>query len=67
MKTLYVSYDCGVNYHKQIESESSIELQTFALENFAGLRWYIENEEMEIVEISPIHKNIIATLQRLND
>jgi len=64
--TLFVSYNCGVNYHAEAESDNPEELiqQTQKLDEDM-LRWSIEDEEGNFVDISKIHKNIICSMEKI--
>lgn len=59
MYHLEVSYNAGESYQKAQEAETVEELLPKAQEfNQQGLRWTIEDEQDEIVEISSIQKEI---------
>lgn len=59
MYHLEVSYNAGLSYSKVDEAETVEELLPQAKEfDDQGLRWTIEDEDDEIVEISSIQKEI---------
>jgi len=69
MKTLFVSYDCGLRYSKLMQSENINELlHRTKQKDMEWLRWYIEDEngEMDHEHLSPIHRNIINLMKWAN-
>ena len=64
---LNVSYDCGISYRVERESDSLEELKKVGQElDTQMLRWDIEDGEGEQVECCAIHKNIIKVLSVAN-
>ena len=66
--TLKVSYDCGVRYVAEKESDDLEELKQRGKElDREMLRWTIEDAEGKQVEYCNIHKSIVETIlaQRL--
>jgi len=61
--TLKVSYDCGVRYRTEKESDDLEELKQRGKElDRKMLRWTIEDAEGKQIECCNIHKSILATI-----
>uniref|UniRef100_A0A6H1ZH00 Uncharacterized protein n=1 Tax=viral metagenome TaxID=1070528 RepID=A0A6H1ZH00_9ZZZZ len=78
MKTLMVSFDCGIHYEPFMKSESIDELikRTEKVEDphedISYTRWYIEDEggQADKNNLCPIHreiKELLIKLSRLNE
>jgi len=65
MFKLLASYDCGASYQKEAEAETLNELAERAREfESQGLRWCIEDEHEEVVDISNFLKSLVAQLAK---
>lgn len=66
---LFISYNCGCDYQQYGESENPKDLlekvKDMELDK-QMLRWSIENEKGDFYDISPIHKQIILTMEKAN-
>lgn len=69
MKTLMVSYNCGISYYPELKSKDleGLKNRTKKLDD-EQLRWYIEEEDgsMNHEVISKIHKGIKDFLVKMN-
>ncbi len=61
MYRLMVSADCGVNYYPEAEA-SSVEELLPKIEKLGRLRWVIEDEKGEVVDIAELPKTVLAVL-----
>ncbi len=64
MFSLYVSYDCDVNYRLYKQALTFKELDDVCADlDEKMLRWYIlEDQDRRLVSVSRIHREIISTL-----
>ena len=64
---LMVSYDCGMNYHKEMVSENIDDFKERCDEcDKDWLRWCIESESGELLDVGAIHKKILHHMRVLN-
>jgi len=65
MYRLMVSFNAGLSYSEEATEESAEELLPQAVEyDSQGLRWTIEDEDGEIIEISSIQKSILSQMEQ---
>ncbi len=63
--TLYVSYNCGVSYTVVgYNTEKALKAKTEEFD-YDGLRWYTEDWQNNVQNVSKIHKNIIDLVKHL--
>jgi ADP-dependent phosphofructokinase/glucokinase len=69
IKTIFVSYDCGIQYQPYMTSSDINELVEKGKEfDEQMLRWYIEDPDgnMDCEHLSGIHRSIVNTMRLLN-
>jgi hypothetical protein len=65
---LMINRNCGAGPYHEVASSTNLALLQSKAEQYSeeGVRWVIEDEDGESADVSPIHKQIVATVAAAN-